>query len=102
MRILAIPFISIFMVSILLTTSFIPLLGQEYSTAIILGSSEEESNNHDTLSSNAFDSKYFMSKSFFSTGLFLNQDKNNNVSGYTFAVLEFTLEILDPPPRKLS
>ena len=102
MRKLAIPFISILMVSILLTSSFIPLLGQEYSTAIILGSSEEESNNHDTFSSNAFDSKYFMSKSFFSAGPSLNQDKNNNVSGYTFAVLEFTLEILDPPPRNLS
>ncbi len=101
MRILAIPFISIMMVSILLTSSFVPLLGQEYSIAIILGSSEEENNTHDTSSSNTFDAKYFMSKSFFSANPSLNQENNNNTSGYVFAVLEFTLETLDPPPRKL-
>lgn len=101
MRILAIPFISFVMVTILLTSSFVPLLGQEYNTAIILGSSEEENNTHDTSSSNTFDAKYFMSKSFFSANPSLNQEKNDNTSGYVFAILEFTIEILDPPPRKL-
>tara|TARA_B100000949_G_scaffold235538_1_gene259524 strand:- start:27939 stop:28247 length:309 start_codon:yes stop_codon:yes gene_type:complete len=101
MRILAIPFISIMMISILLTSSFIPLLGQEYSTAIILGSSEEENNSHDTSSSNIFDAKYFLSKSFFTTNPTQYQEKRDNASGYLFAVLEFTLETLDPPPRKL-
>jgi hypothetical protein len=101
MRILAIPFISIMMVSILLTSSFIPLLGKEYSTAIILGSSEEENNTHDTSSSNTVDAKYFLSKSFFTTDPTVHQEKSDNASGYMFAVLEFTLETLDPPPRKL-
>ncbi len=101
MRILAIPFISIMMVSILLTSSFIPLLGKEYSTAIVLGSSEEENNTHDSSTSNTFDAKYFMSKSFFSTDPSLNQEKNDNTSGYVFVILEFTVETLDPPPRKL-
>ncbi len=101
MRILAIPFISMLMVSILLTSSFIPLLGKEYCTAIILGSSEEENNTQDTSSSKTFDIKYFMSKSFISADTSINQEKNNNALGYAFAVLEFTLETLDPPPRKL-
>ncbi|MDF0714979.1 hypothetical protein PY092_02365 [Muricauda sp. 334s03] len=101
MRILAIPFISIMMISILLTSSFIPLLGQEYSTAIILGSSEEENNTHDTSNSNTFDAKYFLSKSFFATNPSHHQEKSDSTSGYIFAVLEFTLETLDPPPRKL-
>ncbi|MCR9227298.1 MAG: hypothetical protein NXH90_07775 [Flavobacteriaceae bacterium] len=89
------------MVSILLTSSFIPLLGQEYSTAIILGSSEEENNTHDTLNNNTFDAKYFLSKSFFAMDPSQHQEKKGNASGYIFAVLEFTLETLDPPPRKL-
>ncbi|MBA4745141.1 hypothetical protein [Flagellimonas halotolerans] len=101
MRTLAIPFISFVMVTILLTSPFVPLMGREYSIAFILGSSEEENNTHDTSSSKTFDIKYFMSKSFISADPSINQEKNNDALGYAFAVLEFTLETLDPPPRKL-
>lgn len=101
MRILAVPFISFVLVTILMTSSFIPLLGQEYSTAIILGSSEEENNTHDTSNNKTYDSKYFVYKNFFSTDLSINQEKGDNTLGYVFTILEITLEILDPPPRIL-
>lgn len=101
MRILATPFISFMLVSILMTSSFIPLLGQEYNTAIILGASEEENNTHDTSNSKTFDSKYFVYKNFFSADLSINQENGDNTLGYVFTILEITLEILDPPPRKL-
>lgn len=101
MRILALPLASFLMVFILMTSSFVPLLGKEYSTAIIFGSSEEENNTHDTSNNKTFDSKYFLYKSFFAMDPSINQEKSNNALGYVFAVLEFTLETLDPPPRKL-
>ncbi|MCK0161340.1 hypothetical protein [Allomuricauda sp. F6463D] len=101
MRILAIPFISFLLVSILMTSVFVPFLGQEHSTAIILNASEEENNSHDTSSSKVFDNKCFVSKNFFTTDSSINQEKNDNTLGYVFTVLEFTLETLDPPPRRL-
>ncbi|MBR9854370.1 MAG: hypothetical protein GYB37_07290 [Algicola sp.] len=69
--------------------------------AIILGSSEEENNTQETSNNKTFDSKYFMSKSFLAMNSSMNQEKSDNALGYIFAVLEFTLETLDPPPRKL-
>ncbi len=101
LRILALPFVSAMLVTILLTAPLVPFLGKEYCTAMILGSSEEENNSHDLGESKIFDGKYFILKNFFSVDPTLNAEHHQNTLDYSFTVLEFTIEILDPPPKKL-
>jgi len=88
------------LVTILMTSPLVPLLGKEYCTLMVLGSSEEE-NNNEISSSKHVDGKYFLLKNFLPVDMSLQQEQNLYVSGYIFPELDFTIEILDPPPRKL-
>ncbi len=101
LRLLAIPFVSVMLVTILMASPFIPLLGREYCTALIIGSSEEENNGNETSAIKNFESKYFLLRNFFPVDLSFQQEKNLTSLRYIFPVLEFTVEILDPPPRRL-
>lgn len=101
LRRLALPMVSIVMVAILMATPLTPYLGKDYCTLMILGSSEEENNSHDTAESKIFDGKFFLLKNFFSVDSSLKQEQQNNTLMYAFTVLEHTIEILDPPPKKL-
>lgn len=101
LRQLAIPIVSMILVAILMTSPLTPLLGKDYCTLMVLGSSEEENNSHDNLGSKVFEAKYFLLKNFFEIGPSILQEHHLNAQGYEFSVLEHTIEILDPPPRKL-
>lgn len=101
LKLLALPIVSVMLVSILMASPFVPLLGREYSTALILGASEEENNSHETASSKNFDSKFFVFRNFFPVDPSFNQEQNLGSLRYIFQVLEHTVEILDPPPREL-
>lgn len=101
LRRLALPIVSIVMVTILMASPLAPLLGKDYCTLIILGSSEEENNSHDTAESKVFDGKFFLLKNFFALDSSLKQEKQHSTLAYAFTVLEHTIEILDPPPKKL-
>ncbi|MCR9263739.1 MAG: hypothetical protein NXH86_06250 [Flavobacteriaceae bacterium] len=101
LRLLAFPFVSVMLVTILMTSPLVPLLGKEYCTAIILGSSEEENNSNETTGSKSFESKYFLLRNFFPVDTSFNQEQDFNSLGYIFPVLDYTVEILDPPPRRL-
>jgi hypothetical protein len=101
LRLLAIPFISVILVTILMASPFVPLLGREYCTALIIGSSEEENNSNETAPTKNFESKYFLLRNFFPVDASFQQEKNLNSMGYIFPVLEYTIEILDPPPKGL-
>lgn len=102
LKILALPLVSLVLVTLLTTSPLIPLLGKDYCTAMILGSSEEEHNTHDTGATQLFDGKYFLLKNFLSLGSYPNAEHQHNTLDYAFTVLEFTIEILDPPPRSLN
>ncbi|MEW2920495.1 MULTISPECIES: hypothetical protein [Flavobacteriaceae] len=102
LRLLAIPFVSVILVTILMASPFVPLLGRECCTAMIIGSSEEENNNHEPSTVNNFESKYFLLRNFFPLNSSLQQKENLNALGYIFPILEFTVEILDPPPKRLA
>ncbi len=102
LRILALPFVSLVLITILITSPLTPFLGKDYCTAMILGSSEEENNNHDIGGTKILDGKYFMLKNFLPMGLSPKTEKQQNSLDYAFTVLEFTIEILDPPPRQLN
>jgi len=101
LRLLAIPFVSVMLVTILMASPFVPLLGRDYCAALIVGSSEEENNSNETSATKNFESKYFLLRNFFPVDSSFQQEKNLNSMGYIFPVLEFTVEILDPPPRIL-
>ncbi len=101
LRLLALPFVSVILVTILMASPFVPLLGKEYCTAIILGSSEEENNSKETTGSKNFESKFFLLRNFFPVDSILNQEKNLDALTYIFRVLDCTIEILDPPPKRL-
>lgn len=102
LKLLALPLVSLVFITILMTSPLIPLLEKDYSTAMILGSSEEEHNNHDNGGPQLFDSKYYLLKNFLSLGLFPKSDHQQNLLDYAFTVLEYTIEILDPPPKQLN
>lgn len=101
LRLLAIPFISVMLATILMASPFVPLLGRDYCAALIVGSSEEENNSSETAPIKNIESKYFLLRHFFPVDASFQQEKNFNSMGYIFPVLEFTLEILDPPPKRL-
>jgi len=84
-----------------MASPFVPLLGKEYCTAIILGSSEEENNGKETTSSKNFESKFYSLWNFFSVNPSFSQEKDATAIDYVFRVLDYTIEILDPPPRRL-
>lgn len=102
LKILALPLVSLVLVAILMTSPLTPFLGKDYCTALILGSSEEENNNHDIGGTKIFDGKYFMLKNFLPMGPYPKTEHQQNSLDYAFTVLEFTIEILDPPPKQLN
>ncbi|WP_159076274.1 hypothetical protein [Flagellimonas amoyensis] len=101
LKLLAFPFVSVMLVTILMASPFVPLLGREYSTALILGASEEENNSNETTSSKNFESKFLVFRNFFPVDPSFKQEHNLTSLRYVFQVLEHTIEILDPPPREL-
>ncbi|WP_318343762.1 hypothetical protein [Flagellimonas baculiformis] len=101
LKLLAFPIVSVMLVSILMASPFVPLLGREYSTALILGSSEEENNSHETTNGKNFESKFFVFRNFFAVDPYFNQEQHLSSLRYIFQVMEHTVEILDPPPREL-
>jgi hypothetical protein len=101
LKLLAFPIVSVMLVSILMASPFVPLLGREYSTALILGASEEENNSNETANGKNFESKFFVFRNFFPVDPSFYQEQNLTSLGYVFQLMEHTIEILDPPPRKL-
>ena len=80
----------------------IPLLDTELGKTNVVGAAEEENNNKKGDMEIKFDEldayfKYF--SEFSSNQIFEVQSKN--FLAYLFTTSDFTLEILDPPPRKL-
>lgn len=101
LKLLAFPLVSVMLVSILMASPFVPLLGREYCTALILGASEEENNSNETSNGKSFESKFFVFRNFFAVDPSFNQEQNLTSLRYVFQVLEHTIEILDPPPKEL-
>lgn len=101
LRLLAFPFVSLMLVTILMASPYVPLLGREYCAAIILGASEEENNSNETTNSKNLESKFFLLRYFFPQDPSFQQEQNTGSLGYVFRTLDCTIEILDPPPKEL-
>lgn len=101
-RTLAFPFVSMLLIFSLLASPIIPFLDKELSKTLVMGSAEEEKSSKKEESEKKFDELDFFLRNYvpFSSD-FLAQEQNYTTAGYLFPVLEYTIEILDPPPRRL-
>ncbi|WP_156102212.1 hypothetical protein [Muricauda sp. MAR_2010_75] len=101
LRTIAFPFVSVLLIFSLLASPLIPFLDKEFSKTLVLSAEEEKSSKKEE-SEKKFDEKDFFIKNYFAVSSdFLAQDKHYTTAGYLFPVLEYTVEILDPPPRRL-
>lgn len=98
---MAFPFVSVLLICSLLAAPVIPFLDKELSKSLVLSAEEEKSSKKEE-SEKKFDEMDFFVKNYFTDASeFLLQKQDYTTAGYLFPVMEYTVEILDPPPRKL-
>ncbi|GLU43374.1 hypothetical protein [Allomuricauda sp. NBRC 101325] len=99
---LIIPVFAIILVGSLLVTPLIPLLDQDLGKTIMLTSGEEEESSSMEEMMKKFDETATYIK-FYSElhHEFIKQNLQITYSGYLLPITDYTLEILDPPPRQL-
>ena len=102
LKTIAFPFVSVLLIFSLLAAPVIPLLDKELSKSLVLKSSEEEKSSKKEESEKKFDELEGYIRNYFALSTeFLAQEQDFTTAGYLFPVLEYTVEILDPPPRRL-
>ena len=100
-KVILFPIISLLLVFSISISPIIPLLDKELGKTIILGAEEENSNKKEE-TGKKFDEidayfKYFVELANHQ----LFQKTQLDFLGYIFPTSDYTVEILDPPPRKL-
>lgn len=94
--------VSLLLMLATLASPLIPLLDTELGKTIVVGTAEEESSNKKGDTEIKFDEldayfKFYLE--FTSNQIFENQPKS--FLAYLFTSSDYTVEILDPPPRNL-
>ncbi|WP_375325775.1 hypothetical protein [Flagellimonas sp. GZD32] len=99
---LIISLFAIILTGSLLVSPLIPFLDKELGKTMMITSAEEEESNNTEETAKKFDEtatyiKYFTELRHEIT----KQNQQISFSGYLFPTSDFTLEILDPPPKQL-
>ncbi|MHA7863282.1 hypothetical protein [Flagellimonas marinaquae] len=95
--------ISLLLISALTVSPLIPFLDKELGKTMVISAAEEENNGNNGETNKKFDEidayiKYYLEIA--NNPIF--QQQNADGSGYLFPISDHTVEILDPPPRKLT
>ncbi|NVN17214.1 hypothetical protein GUA46_02585 [Muricauda sp. HICW] len=101
MKTLLFPIISLLLIFALSVSPIVPLLDKELGKTMIIGAAEEEKSSK-TITIKKFDEADTFYKYFFeSHNQHFSQDSSMGYLGYIFPFSDYTVEILDPPPRNL-
>ncbi|TXJ93843.1 hypothetical protein [Flagellimonas pelagia] len=99
---LVFPILSMLLMGCLLASPLIPFLDKELGKTMAFGSSEEEKSNKKEEAEKNFDELDLYLKNYIDVSFFqVPQQRTICSAGYVFPSLEFSMEILDPPPKKL-
>lgn len=95
------PFISLLLILAISASPIIPLLDKDLGETMVVGAAEEEKSSK-VITIKKFDEADIYNKYLLEWGNqpFL-QEHSLGFLGYIFPISDYTLEILDPPPRKL-
>jgi len=101
-KVILFPIISFLLILSISISPVIPLLDKELGKTMILGAAEEEKSNKKEETEKKFDEidayfKYFLELADHQ----VSQKTQLDFLGYIFPTSDYTVEILDPPPRKL-
>ncbi|MBW8242409.1 hypothetical protein K1F50_06315 [Muricauda oceani] len=95
------PIIALLLILSISASPIIPLLDKELGKTMVIGSAEEEKSSK-VITIKKFDEEDTFNKYVFeSNHQYISQEHNIRFIGYFFSVSDYTVEILDPPPRKL-
>ncbi|MBO6533815.1 MAG: hypothetical protein JJ885_06695 [Muricauda sp.] len=95
--------ISLLLISALTVSPLIPFLDKELGKTMVIGAAEEENNGNNGETNKKFDEidayiKYYLE--LVNNPVF--QQQNQDHIGYLLPISDYIVEILDPPPRKLT
>ena len=95
--------ISLVLISALTVSPLIPFLDKELGKTMVIGAAEEENNGNNGETNKKFDEidayiKYYLE--LVNNPVF--QQQNQDHIGYLLPISDYIVEILDPPPRKLT
>lgn len=95
--------ISLVLISALTVSPLIPFLDKELGKTMVIGAAEEENNSNNGETNKKFDEidayiKYYLELA--NNPVF--QQQNQDDIGYLLPISDYIVEILDPPPRKLT
>ena len=95
--------ISLLLISALTVSPLIPFLDKELGKTMVIGAAEEENNGNNGETNKKFDEidayiKYYLE--LVNNPVF--QQQNQDHMGYLLPISDYIVEILDPPPRKLT
>ncbi|NDV41946.1 hypothetical protein [Flagellimonas sediminis] len=91
------------LIGCLLVSPIVPFLDKELRKTMVPGSAEEEKSSKKEEAEKNFDELDLYLKNFFELSLYQATQKFDVcITDYIFPAAEYNLEILDPPPKKLS
>jgi len=95
--------ISLVLISALTVSPLLPFLDKELGKTMVIGAAEEENNSNNGETNKKFDEidayiKYYLE--LVNNPVF--QQQNQDHIGYLLPISDYIVEILDPPPRKLT
>ena len=95
--------ISLLLISALTVSPLLPFLDKELGKTMVIGAAEEENNSNNGETNKKFDEidayiKYYLE--LVNNPVF--QQQNQDHIGYLLPISDYIVEILDPPPRKLT
>ena len=95
--------ISLVLISALTVSPLLPFLDKELGKTMVIGAAEEENNSNNGETNKKFDEidayiKYYLE--LVNNPVF--QQQNQDDIGYLLPISDYIVEILDPPPRKLT
>lgn len=101
MKTILYPIISLFLILTISASPIVPLLDKELGKTMVIGGSEEEKSTK-LFTIKKFDEADTLIKYFsFSIHQPILQNSPEDYVGYIFPISDYTVEILDPPPRNL-
>lgn len=101
MKTILYPIISLLLILTISASPVIPLLDKELGKTIAVTGAEEEKGNK-IITIKKFDEEDTFNKYVFeSNHQPISQEHTIGFLGYFFSISDYTMEILDPPPRKL-
>jgi len=102
LKTLVFPILSILLMGCFLASPLIPFLDKELGKTMVFGSSEEEKSSKKEEAEKNFDELDLYLKNYNDISFFqVPQQRTLCSLGYVFPTLELSMEILDPPPKKL-